>query len=60
MKYKFPLYDSHEHVDCFRCKADLKSAIAVQSGYARGSGFWAKNCPNCGMSTFYDLAARPT
>ena len=52
MNKRFPLYDTHDDVRCFRCCGDDMGAPRA-SGYAPGR--WMRYCARCSVFTFYDV-----
>jgi hypothetical protein len=55
MSLRFPTYDNHDDVKCFKCEAVLVTANWTRGQSAPGSGQYRKKCPSCGMATWYDL-----
>ena len=57
MAKTFPTFKSHEEAACFNCGSRLYQAPKA-SGYGEANGSYLKQCPCCGMSTWYDVRAK--
>ena len=55
MDKKFPVYKDHVFVFCFNCGDRLLTSIPIKSGFGYGNGEYVKDCPKCGMKTWYDI-----
>lgn len=58
MNKSFPQYQTHEEVRCFNCGETHSEVDHVESGNAIGRGRYRKQCPSCGLLTYYDLVER--
>jgi hypothetical protein len=53
----FPVFHSHDAVECFHCERSIPATDTSESNYANGSGGFKAYCPDCDLTTFYDLSA---
>jgi hypothetical protein len=51
----FPTVSNHNQVACFNCTQNLAAAEPQSSGFAPRRGEFKKECPQCGMKTWYDV-----
>jgi hypothetical protein len=51
----FPAYSNHDAVACFNCTQTLAASEPQESGFAPRHGEYKKECPRCGMKTWYDV-----
>ena len=54
MANKFPV-TTHTEIACFNCTQTLAAVEPQASGFAPCRGEYKKECPRCGMKTWYDV-----
>jgi hypothetical protein len=53
----YPVFHSHDAVECFNCGRSLDPKTVTESNFANGSGGFKAYCRDCDLITFYDLSA---
>jgi len=51
----FPVVTNHSAIACFNCTHNLAASEPQESGFAPRHGEYKKECPKCGMKTWYDV-----
>jgi hypothetical protein len=54
MANTFPVAANHQ-IACFNCSESLAAVEPQVSGFAPRRGEYRKECPRCGMKTWYDV-----
>ena len=56
---RWPNLSTHATLRCFWCEKLLVLQDSESTGFEHGNGSWRKHCPDCRMSTWYDVEPDP-